>query len=46
MVKVLRSFVPEDEVCLHWFAASSAEVVDEVAQRAALGCDRIVEAIE
>jgi len=46
-VTYLRSsFVPEDEVCLHWFAASSAEVVDEVAQRAALGCDRIVEAIE
>ncbi len=46
-VTYLRSsFVPEDEVCLHWFAASSVAIVDEAAQRASLGCDRIVESIE
>ena len=46
-VTYLRSsFVPEDEVCLHWFEAPSAALVDEATQRAALVCDRIVEAVE
>ena len=46
-VQYLRSsFVPDDEVCLHWFTASSAAVVDEVAERAALAWDRVVEAVE
>jgi uncharacterized protein DUF4242 len=46
-VTYLRSsFVPEDEVCLHWFAAPTAALVDEAARRASLDCDRIVEAIE
>ena len=46
-VRYLRSsFLPEDEVCLHWFEAPSAALVDEATQRAALVCDRIVEAVE
>jgi hypothetical protein len=46
-VKYLRSsFLPEDEVCLHWFEAPSYALVGEAAQRASLACDRIVEAIE
>ena len=36
-VAYLRSaFLPEDELCLHWFAASSSAVVAEVASLAAL----------
>jgi hypothetical protein len=46
-VKYLRSsFVPEDEVCLHWFEAPTPALVDEVAKRALLEADRIVEALE
>jgi hypothetical protein len=46
-VEYLRSaFVPEDELCLHWFAASSSAVVAEVARLAALEWERVVEAIE
>lgn len=46
-VKYLRSsFVPEDEVCLHWFEAPSRADVHEATERAQLPVDRIVEAIE
>jgi hypothetical protein len=46
-VVYLRSaFLPDDELCLHWFAASSSAVVAEVASLAALEWDRVVEAVE
>ena len=46
-VTYLRSaFLPEDELCLHWFSASSEAVVAEVASVAALEWDRVVEAVE
>lgn len=46
-VTYLRSaFLPEDELCLHWFTASSSAVVAEVASVAALEWDRVVEAVE
>jgi hypothetical protein len=46
-VAYLRSaFLPEDELCLHWFSASSSAVVAEVASLAALEWDRVVEAVE
>jgi Nickel responsive protein SCO4226-like len=40
------TFVPEDEMCLHVFEASSIEAVNEAMRRAALAADRIVEAVE
>jgi uncharacterized protein DUF4242 len=40
------TFVPEDEVCLHVFEATSAQAVGEVMRKAALAADRIVEAVE
>ena len=46
-VRYLRtSFLPGDEVCLHWFAAPSPALVHEAAHLAALRCDRIVETID
>jgi hypothetical protein len=39
-------FVPEDEICLHFFDAPSREAVVEVARRAALKYERLVEATE
>jgi hypothetical protein len=46
-VAYLRSaFLPEDELCLHWFNASSSVVVAEVGSLAALEWDRVVEAVE
>jgi Protein of unknown function (DUF4242) len=45
-VTYLRSiFVPEDETCFHLYTAASAAEVDAAARRAALGFDRIAEAI-
>ncbi len=40
------TFVPEDEMCVLLFDASSPEIVREVSRRAGLECDRVLEAIE
>ena len=46
-VAYLRSaFVPEDEVCLHWFIAPSPAAVTEVARLAKLEFDRVIEEVE
>jgi hypothetical protein len=45
-VRYLRStYLPEDETCLHFFAAASGEDVAEAAQQAGLTGDRITRAI-
>ena len=45
-VRYLSSiFVPEDETCFHLFEAISADAVREVAQRAELSFERVLEAI-
>jgi hypothetical protein len=38
-------FLPGDELCLHFFAAESAEAVGRSLERAGLSCERIVETI-
>ena len=38
-------FLPEDETCFHLYEASSAEAIREVAQRAELSFERVLEAI-
>ncbi len=43
---VRTTFLPDDEMCFHVFEAASADVVEEVSRRAALGHARIVPAIE
>jgi Protein of unknown function (DUF4242) len=44
-VRLVRSiFVPEDETCFLLVEAETAEVVRETARRAALTCERLVEA--
>jgi hypothetical protein len=44
-IRYLRTiFVREDETCFHVFEAASVEVVKEVADRARLSAQRIVEA--
>jgi hypothetical protein len=46
-VRHLRaSYMPDDELCLHWLEAPSPAVVDAVGRRARIGFDRIVEAVE
>jgi hypothetical protein len=40
------SFLQEDELCLHWFVAPSAAVVDAIGRRAHIDFDRIVETVE
>ena len=40
------AFVPEDEVCLHWFIAPSPAAVTEVARLAKLEFDRVIEEVE
>lgn len=46
-VRYLRTiFVPEDQTCFHVFEARSVQAVREVAERAGLSPDRIVEAFE
>lgn len=46
-VRYLRStYLPEDETCLHFFAAASREDVAEVARRAGLTGDRITRSID
>jgi uncharacterized protein DUF4242 len=43
-VRYVRSiFVPEDETCFYVYEADSAVTVHEVARRAALAVDRLVE---
>ena len=43
---VRSTFLPEDEVCLHLLEAPSLAAATELSTRAAIPCDRIVEAIE
>jgi hypothetical protein len=38
-------FLTEDELCLHFFAAESAEAVSQALGRAGLVCERIVETV-
>jgi len=38
-------FVPEDETCFHLYEAISADAIREVAQRAELSFERVLEAI-
>lgn len=46
-VAYLRSaFVPEDEVCLHWFIASTPALVTEFGRLAKLEFDRVIEELE
>jgi hypothetical protein len=46
-VGYLRStYLPEDETCLHFFAAASGEDVAEAAQQARLTGDRITRSID
>ena len=45
-VRYLSSiFVPEDETCFHLYEAISADAIREVAQRAELSFERVLEAI-
>ena len=43
---IRTTFLPGDETCFHLFEAASAEAVDEVVNRAALGRARVIEVIE
>ena len=46
-VRYLRStYLPEDETCLHFFAAASGEDVAEAARRAGLTGNRITRSID
>jgi hypothetical protein len=46
-VRYLRStYLPEDETCLHFFAAASGEDVAEAARQAGLTGDRITHSID
>jgi hypothetical protein len=45
-IRYLRTtLLPADETCLHLFEAASVAVVETVAARAGLPCDRVVEAL-
>jgi hypothetical protein len=43
---VRTTYLPDDETCFHVFEALSADSVDEVVRRAALGNVRVVPAVE
>jgi hypothetical protein len=43
---VRTTFLPYDETCFHLFEASSAEAVEEVSRRAALGRGRVIAVID
>lgn len=46
-VRYVRStFLRNDEVCLHLFEAPSLEAATELTRRAAIACNRIIEAVE
>jgi hypothetical protein len=46
-VAYLRTaFIPEDEICLHWFIAPSPAAVTEIARLAKLEFDRVIEEVE
>jgi hypothetical protein len=46
-IRYLRStYLPEDETCLHFFAAASRQDVAEAAQQAGLTGDRITRSID
>jgi hypothetical protein len=46
-VRYVRSFfLPDDETCFHYFEGTSAEAIGEVAARASIACDRIMEVRE
>jgi hypothetical protein len=46
-VRYLRStYLPEDETCLHFFAAAAREDVAEVARQAGLTGDRITRSVD
>jgi hypothetical protein len=46
-VAYLRTaFIPEDEICLHWFVAPSPAAVSEIARLAKLEFDRVIEEVE
>jgi hypothetical protein len=38
-------FLAEDEFCLHFFEAESAQAVAQALERAGVACDRIVETV-
>ena len=45
-VRFLRSvFIPEDDTCLFLYEAGSADAVGEAGRRAALGIERVAEAV-
>jgi hypothetical protein len=45
-VRYVRSvFLPEDETCLHFFEAVSAEAVGQASEQAEIPFERIVEAL-
>jgi Protein of unknown function (DUF4242) len=46
-IRYIRTmFLPDDETCFHLFEAPGPTAVEELSRRAALGCARIVGAIE
>jgi hypothetical protein len=46
VVYLRSSFVPEDELCLHWFIAPSPAIVTELGRLAKIEVDRVIEELE